>query len=137
MSLPENINAILDGHEARGEPIPDQYRHPEVMPEAQFYLSAFWALQHDRHLGFGGGGGIPFSAIDRYARRLGRPLHYELVAQSFADPRSCAPNVAGIRELTAWYTSEIEQFVREEPSQYWWLHRRWKDHRTTKKRRAA
>lgn len=71
MSLPENITAILDGHEARGEPIPDQYRHPEVLPEAQFYLSAFWALQHDRHLGFGGGGGIPFSAIDRYARRVG------------------------------------------------------------------
>jgi KDO2-lipid IV(A) lauroyltransferase len=28
--------------------------------------------------------------------------------------------------ITAEYTKAIETFVREDPTQYWWLHRRWK-----------
>ena len=28
--------------------------------------------------------------------------------------------------VTAEYTKAIEDFVREDPTQYWWLHRRWK-----------
>ncbi|MBS7532129.1 hypothetical protein KHC28_00420 [Ancylobacter sonchi] len=34
-----------------------------------FVWSAFFALQHDRPLGFGVVGRIPFTAIDLYARR--------------------------------------------------------------------
>lgn len=37
----------------------------------QFVWAAFWALQGDRHLGFGSVGPIPFQAIDAYARRTG------------------------------------------------------------------
>ncbi len=40
---------------------------PEVNPEAADYLTAFWALVYDRPIGFGGVGGIPFTAIARYA----------------------------------------------------------------------
>lgn len=71
MTLPRNVKALIDGYERRGESIPDRFRSPAIMIEAQPYLTAFWSLSHDRHLGFGGSGGIPFSAIDRYARRSG------------------------------------------------------------------
>ncbi|MBI5111866.1 MAG: hypothetical protein HZA68_07825 [Rhodovulum sp.] len=41
------------------------------MPEAADLLAAFWSLVWDRPIGFGGYGGIPFSAIARYAAALG------------------------------------------------------------------
>lgn len=71
MALPENVKAIIDGHEQRGEPIPERYLSPEVIAEAQPYLKAFWSLCEDRQIGFGGRNGILFTAIDRYAERIG------------------------------------------------------------------
>lgn len=44
---------------------------PEVLPEAADLLAAFWSLAWDRPIGFGGCGGISFSAIERYAAALG------------------------------------------------------------------
>lgn len=94
-------------------------------PASAHKAIALFALEHDAQIAVG------------LARRVGKPLQYELVTQSFADPRSNAPHVAGVRELTAWYTAEIEHLVRVDPVQYWWLHRRWKDHRPAHRRRAA
>lgn len=71
MALPENVKAIIDGHEQRGEPIPERYLSLEVLAEAQPYLKAFWSLCEDRQIGFGGSSGIQFTAIDRYAERVG------------------------------------------------------------------
>jgi KDO2-lipid IV(A) lauroyltransferase len=61
-------------------------------------------------------------------------LCYELAVEAVADPRDVTPEVGGLRELTQWYTSQLEKFIRRAPEQYWWLHRRWKDHRPLKKR---
>ncbi len=94
-------------------------------PASAHKAIALFALDHDARVTVG------------FARRLGTPLHYELAAQCFADPRTAATNVAGIRELTQWYTGEIERFVRVDPAQYWWLHRRWKDHRPAHRRRST
>lgn len=45
---------------------------PEVMPEAADILAAFWSLVWDRSLGYHSYyGGLPFTAIECYARRLG------------------------------------------------------------------
>lgn len=45
---------------------------PEPLAEwAGLYIRAFQDLQHDRALGMGGAGGIPYTAISRYARDLG------------------------------------------------------------------
>jgi len=38
--------------------------------------------------------------------------------------------------VTAEYTKAIEDFVREDPTQYWWLHRRWK-HRPRQERQRS
>lgn len=74
--------------------------------------------------------------IVAYARRLGKPLHYEFGVEAIADPRSNEPEVAGVRQLTQWYTHKFENFIRRDPEQYWWVHSRWKDRRSEKKKRA-
>lgn len=69
------------------------------------------------------------------ARRTGRPLHMDLEAVAIADPREADDPVTGIRELTQWYTSRLEEIIRRAPEQYWWLHRRWKDTRQPRRRK--
>jgi Kdo2-lipid IVA lauroyltransferase/acyltransferase len=66
------------------------------------------------------------------SRRLDRPLHFEMTTHAIADPRDKQDALSTVRELTQWYSSELEEAIRRAPEQYWWLHRRWKD--TRKKR---
>ena len=67
-----------------------------------------------------------------YARRLGRPMQFEMVTHAIADPRDSNDDIATVRDLTQWYSSQLEAGIRLAPDQYWWVHRRWKD---TRKRR--
>lgn len=66
-----------------------------------------------------------------YARRQREGFFYELGVQDIIYPREwqSRPNADTVDELT-WITQRfsggIEQFIRDEPSQYWWIHRRWK-----------
>jgi len=64
-----------------------------------------------------------------YARRLDRPMQFEMVVEAIADPHGCDGELRGVRELTQWYTRRLEDAIRRDPEQYWWLHRRWKDTR--------
>lgn len=66
-------------------------------------------------------------------RRLDRPLHFSVEMYAALDPATSAPEAASVKSLTQWYTSSLEHAIRRAPSQYWWLHRRWKD--TRRKRR--
>jgi KDO2-lipid IV(A) lauroyltransferase len=70
-------------------------------------------------------------------RRIGRPLHTELVTYAIFDPRDIADQPDSIRQLTQWYTSQLEEVIRREPGQYWWLHRRWKDTRKPRRLKKA
>lgn len=72
-----------------------------------------------------------------YARRLQRPLQFELAITAISDPRQARDEVGSIRELTQWYTNRLEEFIRLNPEQYWWVHRRWKDPRPPRKAKAA
>jgi KDO2-lipid IV(A) lauroyltransferase len=72
-----------------------------------------------------------------YSRRLQRPLQFELAITAISDPRQARDEVGSIRELTQWYTNRLEEFIRLNPDQYWWVHRRWKDPRKPRKAKAA
>lgn len=73
------------------------------------------------------------------SRRLDRPMQFELLTLATADPRQVGDEVGTVKELTQWYTSRLEEIIRRDPHQYWWLHRRWKDTRVKKepKHKAA
>ncbi|MGD9126341.1 MAG: lysophospholipid acyltransferase family protein [Planctomycetia bacterium] len=66
--------------------------------------------------------------------RRDKPLHFELNVTATADPRDTSGDLGTIKTLTQWYTTRLEEMIRDKPGQYWWLHRRWKDRR--KKRKA-
>lgn len=71
------------------------------------------------------------------ARRLGQPLQFEMEVTAMADPRNAGDGTGSIRELTQWYTSQMESMIRQSPGQYWWVHRRWKDPRPPKKSKVS
>jgi KDO2-lipid IV(A) lauroyltransferase len=68
------------------------------------------------------------------SRRLGEPMHFELLHYKTIDPHDVGNSVGTLRQLTQWYTNRLEDLIRQTPEQYWWLHRRWKD--TREKKRA-
>lgn len=92
-------------------------------PASTYKAIALLSLQHD----------APMAVC--YARRLGRPLEFEMVTTAIADPRDADDGVGSVHELTQWYTSQLEQAIREDPEQYWWVHRRWKERPTRRQRR--
>ncbi len=61
-----------------------------------------------------------------YARRVGKPLHYEVGPCCNCDPAEPGFEYGTVPLLAQWYTDHLEKLVRESPDQYWWLHRRWK-----------
>lgn len=71
-------------------------------------------------------------------RRLERPLRFEMAITAVVDVQAVR-QMGTIRDVTQWYTSRLEDIIRREPRQYWWIHRRWKDTRSRprSKKRAA
>ncbi|MBN1395214.1 MAG: lysophospholipid acyltransferase family protein [Pirellulales bacterium] len=68
------------------------------------------------------------------SRRRGAPMRFELNNHAVIDPGDVGKSVQTVPELTQWYTSRLEELIRDAPDQYWWLHRRWKD---TRRRRSS
>jgi Kdo2-lipid IVA lauroyltransferase/acyltransferase len=61
-----------------------------------------------------------------YARRVGQKFHYKIGTQDIIYPADWKDRDDPLRYITQRYTSAIEAFVREDPGQYLWVHRRWK-----------
>ncbi len=61
-----------------------------------------------------------------YSRRIDNRFYFEIGVNRIIFPEEWAEKDNPLEWVTAEYTKAIEEFVREEPSQYWWLHRRWK-----------
>ena len=61
-----------------------------------------------------------------YARRRGHGFQYDVGIQRVIHPHEWKDKDDPLRWITQTYTAEIEAFVREEPEQYLWIHRRWK-----------
>lgn len=61
-----------------------------------------------------------------YARRLSDNFEYEVGCNRIIEPHEWAGRPDKLHWITQEYTAAIEQFVREAPEQYLWIHRRWK-----------
>ncbi len=70
------------------------------------------------------GNGAP--TMVSYARRLGKPLRYEVGPEAIIDPDAPGFELGSIPLLAQWYTDHLERLICRAPEQYWWLHRRWK-----------
>jgi KDO2-lipid IV(A) lauroyltransferase len=53
-------------------------------------------------------------------------LEFRMMTNTPFDPEESSEIVPTVRGVTTWYNDELAQMIREHPSQYWWLHRRWK-----------
>lgn len=69
------------------------------------------------------------------SRRVGNRFFFEMVLTRIIFPNEWADKDDPLTWVTAEYTKAIEDFVREDPTQYWWVHRRWKS-RPKEERRA-
>ena len=61
-----------------------------------------------------------------YCRRIDNRFYFEFGANRIIFPQEWADKDNPLEWITAEYTKAIEEFIREDPSQYWWVHRRWK-----------
>ena len=60
------------------------------------------------------------------ARRIGPGFRYEIRCEDIIDPADLAGSPDDVRALTQRFTSALERLIRQDPTQYLWLHRRWK-----------
>ncbi|MGA2232659.1 MAG: lysophospholipid acyltransferase family protein [Tepidisphaeraceae bacterium] len=61
-----------------------------------------------------------------YARRFENRFRFRVAAQDIIYPEDWENQDDPLRYITQRYTKAIEDFVREDPGQYLWVHRRWK-----------
>ena len=70
-----------------------------------------------------------------YAVRIGGSHRFRLVVSDVIFPRKGADKDQETFRITQRFTKDLEELIREAPSQWMWLHRRW--HRSPRKRRAV
>lgn len=61
-----------------------------------------------------------------YARRRFGKFHFDIGVQDVIYPADWEAQDQPLRYITQRYTKAIEDFIRAEPGQYLWVHRRWK-----------
>jgi Kdo2-lipid IVA lauroyltransferase/acyltransferase len=61
-----------------------------------------------------------------FARRTNDQFLFKVKVQDVIHPEDWKPQDDPLRYITQRYTRAIEDFVREDPGQYLWVHRRWK-----------
>jgi KDO2-lipid IV(A) lauroyltransferase len=69
-------------------------------------------------------------------RRVGDEFFFEYVLSRIIFPREWADQEDPLTWVSAAYTKAIEDFVRDDPTQYWWVHRRWKTRPKEERQRA-
>ena len=69
-------------------------------------------------------------------RRVDSRFFFSIEVERIIMPAEWAGKPDPLQWVSQEYTSAIESFIRKEPAQYWWLHRRWKT-RPRSERRAA
>lgn len=72
-----------------------------------------------------------------YARRVGPGFRYEVGCDVIIDPDELTGTADDARLITQRFTTALEMIIRRDPSQYLWLHRRWKHQPKPRVRRKA
>jgi len=54
---------------------------------------------------------------------------FDLRLEGMADPAAGGPETGDLKAVSQWYTTLLEETIRREPAQYWWVHRRWRNRR--------
>jgi KDO2-lipid IV(A) lauroyltransferase len=54
-----------------------------------------------------------------------------------ADPEVPGEHLNSVASLTKWYNKCLEGAILENPEQYWWVHRRWREPPERIRRKAA
>ena len=71
------------------------------------------------------------------ACRVGPGFRYEIRCADVIQPDEFDGTSDDARRLTQRYTSALENLIREDPTQYLWLHRRWKHQPVARKARVG
>jgi KDO2-lipid IV(A) lauroyltransferase len=71
------------------------------------------------------------------ARRVGPGFRYEIRCADVIEPAEFTGSADDARILTQRYTTALEALIRQDPTQYLWLHRRWKHQPQPRKTRVA
>jgi len=61
-----------------------------------------------------------------YSRRINDEFKFAVGAQDIIYPQEWKAQDDPLRYITQRYTKALEDIVRQDPGQYWWVHRRWK-----------
>ena len=61
-----------------------------------------------------------------YSRRIGDEFKFAVGVQDVIYPEDWKEQADPLRYVTQRYTKALEEVVRRDPGQYWWVHRRWK-----------
>jgi KDO2-lipid IV(A) lauroyltransferase len=91
-------------------------------PASTHKAIALLAIQHQAPVAVG------------YARRIGPGFRYEVGLSELIDPAGLPGTADDARLLTQRFTTALEQAIRRNPDQYFWLHRRWKHQPQTKRK---
>jgi len=71
-----------------------------------------------------------------YCRRINNQYRFKLGITKILSPSDGQDKDHPLLWITQEYTRAIEEMVREEPEQYWWVHRRWK-HQPPERRKSV
>jgi len=72
-----------------------------------------------------------------YGRRIGDRFFFEIGANRIILPEHWLDKPDPIHWITSQFTQAIEEFVRQDPTQYWWIHRRWKTRPPNERTRSS
>lgn len=71
------------------------------------------------------------------SRRLDNQFYFEMSCNRLILPEEWADKESPITWVTQEYTTAIEDFIRDDPAQYWWVHRRWKTRPRKRRNRSS
>ncbi len=83
-------------------------------PASTFKSIALLAITQNRPIAVG------------YSRRVDNRYFFEIGCKRIIEPYEWQDQDDPVHWVTQEYTRIIEMIVREDPTQYWWVHRRWK-----------